>query len=70
MTDAPIVALDAVGGDHGPSVVVDGAVQAVRELNARVALVGPSDEIRAALRGSMLSRITASRLSRHRRRLR
>lgn len=49
MADVPIVALDAVGGDHGPAVVVDGAVQAVRELNVRVALVGPGDAIRSEL---------------------
>jgi len=34
------VAVDAMGGDHGPAVVVAGAVAAVRELGASVILVG------------------------------
>jgi glycerol-3-phosphate acyltransferase PlsX len=46
----PIIAVDAMGGDHAPSVIVDGALEAVRELDARVALVGPEDVVRAELR--------------------
>jgi len=46
------VAVDALGGDHGPRVVVEGAVLACRELGVRVALVGPEaivrDEVRRA----------------------
>src|SRR5881628_3261182 len=34
------VAVDAMGGDHGPAVVVEGAVAAVREFGASVILVG------------------------------
>lgn len=34
------IAVDAMGGDHGPAVVVEGAVDAVRELGASVILVG------------------------------
>ncbi len=34
------IAVDAMGGDHGPAVVVEGAVAAVRELGIRVILVG------------------------------
>ena len=34
------IAVDAMGGDHGPAVVVEGAVAAVRELGASVVLVG------------------------------
>ena len=37
----PAVAVDALGGDHGPRVVVEGAVAACRELGLRVLLVGP-----------------------------
>ena len=34
------IAIDAMGGDHGPAVVVEGAVAAVREFGASVVLVG------------------------------
>jgi phosphate acyltransferase len=39
------IAVDAMGGDHGPAVVVEGAVAAVRELGASVVLVGDSAAI-------------------------
>lgn len=35
------VALDAMGGDHAPGVVVEGAVAAARELEVEIVLVGP-----------------------------
>lgn len=38
--DVPPVALDAMGGDHGVGPNVEGAIQAVREDDARVILVG------------------------------
>lgn len=41
------VAVDAVGGDHGPGLVVAGAVQAARRFSIPVTLVGPEAEIRA-----------------------
>jgi glycerol-3-phosphate acyltransferase PlsX len=37
----PLIALDAVGGDHAPQEIVKGAVLAARELGIQVALVGP-----------------------------
>jgi glycerol-3-phosphate acyltransferase PlsX len=43
------VALDAMGGDYGPTVVVEGAVQAARELGLSSVLVGREDEIREQL---------------------
>jgi phosphate acyltransferase len=43
------IAVDAMGGDHGPQVVVDGAVAAVRELGTPVVLVGDSTVINAEL---------------------
>lgn len=45
------VALDAMGGDHAPGVTVEGAVQAVREADGRLAvlLVGREAELREAL---------------------
>jgi phosphate acyltransferase len=39
------IAVDAMGGDHGPAVVVEGAVAAVREFGASVVLVGDSAAI-------------------------
>ncbi|MFN0073062.1 MAG: phosphate acyltransferase PlsX [Chloroflexota bacterium] len=44
------IAVDAMGGDHAPSVVIAGAIEAVQELNLRVALVGPDDVIRTELK--------------------
>lgn len=43
------IAVDAMGGDHGPRVVVEGAVAALRELNIQSVLVGNQDEIRSVL---------------------
>jgi glycerol-3-phosphate acyltransferase PlsX len=43
------VAVDAMGGDHAPAAIVDGAVAAARHLDVRIALVGPIDVVRAAL---------------------
>lgn len=44
--------MDALGGDHGPRVVVEGAVAACREFGVSVALVGPraivAEELRRA----------------------
>jgi glycerol-3-phosphate acyltransferase PlsX len=44
------IAVDAMGGDHAPGVVVEGVVLAARELGATIALVGPTDRLREALR--------------------
>jgi glycerol-3-phosphate acyltransferase PlsX len=43
------IVLDAMGGDHAPGVVIDGAVQAIRELSVEVVLVGREDDIRREL---------------------
>jgi len=43
------VVLDAMGGDHAPGVVIDGAVQALRELGVEVVLVGREGDIRREL---------------------
>ena len=45
------IAVDAMGGDRAPSVVVDGAVAAARHLDATIALVGASAELEKALNG-------------------
>ncbi len=43
------IAVDAMGGDHAPAVVVEGAVQACRDLDVEVVLVGDEARIRAEL---------------------
>ena len=43
------IAVDAMGGDHGPAVVVEGAVAAVREFGASVVLVGDKAAIEREL---------------------
>src|SRR5205809_7339147 len=39
------IAVDAMGGDHAPDVVVAGAGAAVRDLGAEVVLVGPQARV-------------------------
>lgn len=46
----PRVAVDAMGGDHGAAVVIEGALLARRELGADVSLVGPEALLRDELR--------------------
>jgi len=43
------IAVDAMGGDHAPSAIVDGAVAAVRRLGVVVSLVGATRAIERAL---------------------
>lgn len=43
------VAVDAMGGDHGLGVQVEGALQAYKEFNAKSILVGPEAELKARL---------------------
>ncbi len=43
------IALDAMGGDHGPDELIAGAIQAVQEVDLRVTLVGDEQLIRASL---------------------
>jgi glycerol-3-phosphate acyltransferase PlsX len=43
------IAVDAMGGDHAPSAIVDGAVAAARHFDVQIALVGPTDVVRTAL---------------------
>jgi len=44
------IVVDAMGGDHAPAVVVDGAVQAARALQAEIILVGQQAAVEAELR--------------------
>jgi len=43
------IALDAMGGDHAPDAIVEGAVMAARELGVEIALVGDEKIVQAAL---------------------
>ena len=43
------IALDAMGGDHAPGVVIDGAVQAAREYGVEIVLVGREEDIKREL---------------------
>ena len=49
MSDTPTIAIDAMGGDYGPSETVRGAVQAARAGGVTVLLVGDEAEVQAAL---------------------
>lgn len=49
MDARPIIAVDAMGGDFGPSVVVPGAVEAARLHDLHVLLVGDTPKIEAEL---------------------
>lgn len=43
------IVLDAMGGDHAPGVVIDGAVMAAREYDVEIVLVGRQETIQAEL---------------------
>jgi glycerol-3-phosphate acyltransferase PlsX len=43
------IALDAVGGDHGLTPNIDGAVQAANAFGVELVLVGPAEKVRAEL---------------------
>lgn len=43
------VALDAMGGDHGPSVLVEGAVAAARDFGTPIVLVGDQERLQQEL---------------------
>ncbi|MDO5536051.1 MAG: phosphate acyltransferase PlsX [Desulfovibrionaceae bacterium] len=49
MSERPIIAVDAMGGDLGPSVLVPGAIDASRTDNLKVLLVGDTPRIEAVL---------------------
>jgi glycerol-3-phosphate acyltransferase PlsX len=55
------IAVDAMGGDHAPGVVVEGAARAVRHLDGvQVTLFGPEAEVRAALADAGLAEAVAA----------
>lgn len=43
------IVVDAMGGDHAPTVVVEGAVSAARELGVSCVLVGPAERVEPLL---------------------
>lgn len=45
------IAVDAMGGDHGPAVVVPGAIAGARQQHVDLTLVGTPADIEAALKG-------------------
>ena len=49
MNERPIIAVDAMGGDFGPSVVVPGAIEAARLYDLHVQLVGDTPKLEAEL---------------------
>jgi len=49
MSDRPVLAIDAMGGDFGPGVIVPGVIQAARESSVKVLLVGDAPQVEAAL---------------------
>ena len=55
MDTRPIIAVDAMGGDFGPSVVVPGAIQASKLHNLDIMLVGNTDRVQAELEALDLS---------------
>ncbi len=46
------VAVDAMGGDHGPKVIVEGAIRATHDYQIDVLLVGVEDIIKRAIKGT------------------
>ena len=47
----PVIAVDAMGGDHAPDAIVAGALAAQREHGIRVVLTGPAARLRQLLGG-------------------
>lgn len=45
------IAVDAMGGDHAPGAVVEGALDSLRESGVRLALVGPQEVLERELEG-------------------
>jgi phosphate acyltransferase len=50
-SSAPVIAVDAMGGDHAPGEIVAGALAAQREHGVRVLLTGPVARLRQILGG-------------------
>ena len=57
------IAVDAMGGDFAPANEVEGAIEAARDLNVGVILVGRSEQIQAELDKNRMSRAISSGFS-------
>ncbi len=44
------IVVDAMGGDHAPQAVISGVMEAIKELNSDIVLVGPIDRLEQELR--------------------
>lgn len=49
MVKRPVIAVDAMGGDHGPAVVVPAAIEASRQHDMHVMLIGDTARVEAEL---------------------
>ena len=49
LADKITVAVDAMGGDHGPGVIIDGAIKAARKWGMKIVMVGETSAIQAEL---------------------
>ncbi len=49
MRERPVIAVDAMGGDFGPSIIVPGAIEASRKHDAHVLLVGDTPKLQTEL---------------------
>lgn len=58
MAERPVIAVDAMGGDFGPSIVVPGAIDASRKHDMHVMLVGDTPKLEAELEKINLSDAT------------
>lgn len=50
-SNSPILAIDAMGGDHGPSVILPGALETARLAGAKLLLVGDKSTLEQTLSG-------------------
>jgi glycerol-3-phosphate acyltransferase PlsX len=62
MATVPHIGIDAMGGDYGPSVVIEGVALAAREMPGRfrITLVGDESEIAPLLKGASLNGVPVS----------
>ena len=52
------IALDAMGGDHAPEQIVEGAIQVAPQLKGRLVIVGDEARVRPLLTGPMPANVT------------
>ena len=60
------IIVDAMGGDHGPGVVVAGALQAVDEYGVEITLVSQSGAVESELVASQIQPVCRARRARRR----